>query len=252
VLISDQHFDAFLKCRTKAHFTFSSARTGEPSHPIVAWQGHIAEIYQKNCRDYLRSVSGVDCFVGTPRPEDLKNAKYSLIFQPLITAQDAESHIHALERRAVPTQKGRSAYVPIRFVPFEKISKHYKLMLAFDALVLWKASGQMPTKGMIIHGLQHTILGLRLDTLIHEVQLLVGKLRALLSESSPPEPVLIKHCSECEFETCCRKRVTERDDLSLLESLSVTDRAKLNAKGIFTATQLAYTFRPRRRPKRLA
>jgi len=64
-------------------------------------------------------------------------------------------------------------------------------MLAFDALVLWKASGQMPTKGMIIHGLQHTILGLRLDTLIHEVQLLVGKLRALLSESSPPEPVLI-------------------------------------------------------------
>jgi hypothetical protein len=73
--------------------------------------------------------------------------------------------------------------VPIRFVPFEKISKHYKLMLAFDALVLWKASGQMPTKGIIIHGLQHTILGLRLDTLIHEVQLLVGKLRALLSES---------------------------------------------------------------------
>ena len=60
--------------------------------------------------------------------------------------------------------------MPIRFVPFEKISKHYKLMLAFDALVLWKASGQMPTKGMIIHGLQHTILGLRLDTLIHEVQ----------------------------------------------------------------------------------
>ena len=46
--------------------------------------------------------------------------------------------------------------------------------------------------------------------------------------------------------------MTERDDLSLLDSLNVTDRAKLNAKGIFTATQLAYTFRPRRRPKRLA
>ncbi len=142
--------------------------------------------------------------------------------------------------------------MPIRFVPFEKISKHYKLMLAFDALVLWKASGQMPTKGTIIHGLQHTILGLRLDTLIHEVQLLVGKLRALLSESIPPDPVLIKHCSECEFETYCRKRVAEKDDLSLLDSLSVTERAKLNAKGIFTVTQLAYTFRPRRRPKRLA
>ncbi len=112
---------------------------------------------------------------GTPRPEDLRNAKYPLILQPLITAQDAESHVHALERAAVPTLKGRSSYVPIRFVPFEKISKHYKLMLAFDALVLWKASGQMPTKGTIIHGLQHAILRLRLDTLIHEVPSLVGK-----------------------------------------------------------------------------
>ena len=40
--------------------------------------------------------------------------------------------------------------------------------------------------------------------------------------------------------------------LASLDSLSVTERAKLNAKGIFTATQLAYTFHPRRRLKRLA
>jgi hypothetical protein len=38
--------------------TFSSARTGEPSHPISDWQGHIGESYQKNCRDYLRSLCG--------------------------------------------------------------------------------------------------------------------------------------------------------------------------------------------------
>ena len=27
-----------------------------------------------------------------------------------------------------------------------------------------------------------------------------------------PEPVLIKHCKECIFEACCRKRVTDKDD----------------------------------------
>jgi len=97
-------------------------------------------------------------------------------------------------------------------------------MLAFDAFVLWKVSGQMPTKGKIIHGLRHAVLNLRLDTLIHEVQPLVGTLRTLLSESSAPDPVLIKHCPECEFETYCRKRVTEKDDLSLLDSLSIKDR----------------------------
>jgi len=169
-----------------------------------------------------------------------------------MTAQDVGSNIHALERGPAPTQKRHSPYAPIRFVPFEKVSTHHKLMLAFDGFVLWKASGQMPTKGRIIHGLEHTTLCLKLDVWIHEVESLVGKLRALLTEGSPPDPVLIKHCSECIFEGSCRKRVTEKDDLSLLDGLGITDRAKLNAKGIFTVTQLAYTFRPRRRPKHLA
>jgi hypothetical protein len=52
----------------------------------------------------------------------------------------------------------------------------------------------MPTKGTIIHGSQHAVLNLRLDTFIDEVQSLVGKLRVLLSEGSAPHPVLIKHC----------------------------------------------------------
>jgi predicted RecB family nuclease len=125
-------------------------------------------------------------------------------------------------------------------------------MLAFDAFVLWKASGRIPTKGMITHGLQHTTLVIKLDVWIREVELLVGKLRALLTGGTPPDPVLIRHCSECIFETCCRKRIAEKDDLSLLDGIGAKDRAKLNQKGIFTVTQLAYTFRPRRRPKHQA
>ena len=33
--------------------------------------------------------------------------------------------------------------------------------------------------------------------------------------------------------------------------MSAKERQKLRSKGIFTVTQLSYTFRPRRRPKRL-
>jgi len=224
----------------------------EPPHPISHWQRHLAEDYQADCRDRLQSANLGDCFVGSPCAEDLRSAKYPLIIQPYITAQDVGSNIHALERGPAPIKKRNSSYTPIRFVPSEKILRHHKLMLGFDAFVLWKASGQMPIKGMIIHGLQHAPLGLTLDACVHEVESLVGKLRALLTDDSPPEPVLIKHCSECSFEACCRKKLTEKDDLSLLGGLGTTDRAKLNAKGIFTVTQLAYTFRPRRRPKHQA
>jgi hypothetical protein len=66
-----------------------------------------------------------------------------------------------------------------------------------------------------------------------------------------PDLVLNRHCAECEFRDRCRKIAVEKDDLSLLAGMSAKERQKLRSKGIFTVTQLSYTFRPRRRPKRL-
>jgi predicted RecB family nuclease len=42
-----------------------------------------------------------------------------------------------------------------------------------------------------------------------------------------------------------------KDDLSLLGGMTEKERKNYHSKGIFTVTQLSYTFRPRRRPKRL-
>ena len=71
------------------------------------------------------------------------------------------------------------------------------------------------------------------------------------SAPPPPDLVLNRHCSECEFQARCRKLAIEKDDLSLLAGMNAKERQKLRSKGIFTVTQLSYTFRPRRRPKQL-
>ncbi|HKM84473.1 MAG TPA: TM0106 family RecB-like putative nuclease, partial [Candidatus Acidoferrum sp.] len=73
-----------------------------------------------------------------------------------------------------------------------------------------------------------------------------------VSAAGPPKLALNRHCIECIFQERCRRRAVERDDLSLLTSLSDAERAKLNNKGIFSITQLSYLFHPRRRPKRQA
>ncbi|MCW5554037.1 MAG: hypothetical protein KIS67_18015 [Verrucomicrobiae bacterium] len=77
--------------------------------------------------------------------------------------------------------------------------------------------------------------------------------RGLSGPRSGPAPdlVLNRHCAECEFRDRCRQRAIEADDLSLLAGMSAKERQKLRSKGIFTVTQLSYTFRPRRRPRRL-
>ncbi len=47
-----------------------------------------------------------------------------------------------------------------------------------------------------------------------------------------------------------RERALEKDELTLLSGMSEKERKKFRDKGIFTVTQLSYTFRPRRRGRR--
>jgi hypothetical protein len=61
---------------------------------------------------------------------------------------------------------------------------------------------------------------------------------------------LNRHCGECEFRNGCRQKALEKDDLSLLGGMTEKERKRLQKKGIFTVTQLSYTFRPKRPRKR--
>src|ERR1035441_2402542 len=111
--------------------------------------------------------------------------------------------------------------------------------------------GRAVSLGKIIHGDDHATLNVKTSSLTGEVRKRLAKLAALLSSPAPPDLVLNRHCAECKFQARCRKIAVEKDDLSLLGGMSAKERHKLRSKGIFTVTQLSFTFRPRRRPKRL-
>ena len=163
----------------------------------------------------------------------------------------AETHLHAIER--VPSEsRGKAAqFVPIRFIFRNKLTRDDKLLLAFDAFVLSAALGREIAVGKIIHGDDHGTLKVKTSALATEVRKRMEKSAALLSSPTPPDLILNRHCAECEFQARCRQKAIEKDDLSLLAGMSEKERKELHRKGIFTITQLSYTFRPRRRPKKL-
>src|SRR5262249_17760637 len=140
---------------------------------------------------------------------------------------------------------------PIRFNFSNKLSKDDKLLLAFDAFLLSKTLGCEIGLGKIIHGGNQSTVKIKISTLIDAVRERVENICKLISSSVPPDLVLNRHCAECEFQSRCRKKAVEQNDLSLLVGMSAKERMKLRSKGIFTVTQLSYTFRPRRRSKRL-
>jgi hypothetical protein len=65
-----------------------------------------------------------------------------------------------------------------------------------------------------------------------------------------PTLILNAHCRVCEFQQRCTAQAKSEDTISLLRGMSEKEVRKQIRKGIFTATQLSCTFRPRRSSKR--
>jgi predicted RecB family nuclease len=125
------------------------------------------------------------------------------------------------------------------------------MLLAFDAFVLSEMLGCENKFAKIIHGDERATLKVKVGGLASEIRKRIAKIRTLISSDSPPQLILNRHYTVCEFQQRCRQKALETDDLSLLANLPQHARKEYNSKGIFTVNQLSFTFRPRRRPKHL-
>ncbi len=247
--ITSRLLEAYLKCPTKCWLRSA----GEQITDSTCTQCTQAQKESYRTAEIHRLLSRThpsECMV-SPSADNLKAGKWRLATGVLAQTSHLESYLHAVER--LPSQgRGEPAHlIAIRFVPANKVSKDAKLLLAFDALVLSEMLGQEINLGKFIHGDNHATLNVRTSALALQVRDHIAKIAALLSSPSPPGLVLIPHCAECEFQTRCRQQALEKDDLSLLSGMTEKERKKLHDKGVFTVTQLSYTFRPRRRPKQL-
>ena len=246
--ITPHLFEAFLKCPTKC---WLRATNEVPAGNAYAqWSTERSDIFRAEGTKRLVSEARYDECAVAPAAENLKSSTWRLAVDVPVATSALETRIAAIE--CVPsTGRGKPAqFVPIRFAWLNKLGRQEKLLLAFDALALSATLGRDVPAGKIIHGDEHATLKIKLPALVNEVRKLIEKTSALLANPSPPDLVLNWHCAECEFQARCRQKAVEKDDLSLLAGMAEKERKKYHSKGIFTVTQLSYTFRVRRRCKR--
>jgi predicted RecB family nuclease len=250
--ISANLFEAFSKCATKGWLVSIGAPTVDNAYS--QWAKSQNELYRTFATGRLESkIPRMDSAVSL-RAEDLKTDRWRIAFNLVVKAQTnacgLETEVHAIERRPVGRRK-ESTLTPIRFIFTNKISRDDKLLLGLDLLVISEMLGREVSLGKIIHGDNHATITLKTAVLCRGVRRRIETISELLSKATPPDLALNRHCSECEFQSRCRQKALEQNDLSLLPSMSTKERQKFHKKGIFTVTQLSYTFRPRRRSKRL-
>jgi predicted RecB family nuclease len=238
-------FSAFVKCPTKAYllacgeqnpdayFTelmtrVSSAYKNTASHELILGSGR-GEI----CNFTLLSLRDQEG-ESTYRHVDCDTAVYDL----LPTKKDGYRS---------PVLAGNA--IPILFVPWEKPTTSDNLLTCFGALALAQVTGKMPTSGTLIYGDSYRRKTMNIESYVAQTRQIIDAIAAPWREQKPPAVVLNRHCAVCDFQSRCKGVATERDDLSLLTAMSVKERAKCAAKGIFTITQLSYGYRPRRRKR---
>jgi predicted RecB family nuclease len=248
--ITSDIFEAYLKCPTKCWL--KSLGEKETGNIYAEWvQTHIETYRKEGIEQLLNGCAIKDVASSQVGTQNVKTAKWKLAPDFPAKKEKIESTIHLVER--IPSEgRGRPAqFSPVRYIFRNKLTKDDKLLVAYDAHVLSEMLGRDIAHGKIIHGDNYTTQKVRTSQLVANARKLTSKITTLLTNDPPPDLILNRHCAECEFQLQCRQKAIEKDDLSQLAGMTEKERKKLNSKGIFTVTQLSYTFMPRRRPKRM-
>jgi len=149
-----------------------------------------------------------------------------------------------------PQQSSPSlSLVPVLFLPWDKPDLSDSLLVCFGALALSQATGILVDIGTLVYGARYRHRTVRIGDHVARTRQTIEVIRTIRSSRESPQLVLNRHCAICDFQPKCRALAIENDHLSLLTAMTGKERAKCNAKGIFTLTQMSYGYRPRRRKR---
>jgi predicted RecB family nuclease len=249
MIISSPLFEAYPECDTKCWLRAHAERS--TGNTYAEWARLQSASYCEDGREHLLATFPENSRAIAPLiSKNVKDLTWRVATDVRLQTNYLESRLQALEKMPSKGRAKPPQFIPYRFQFGNTVAKNDKLSLAFDALVLSEAMGCEAGFGKIIHGDRHATLKVKLSSLIIMVRKEIRNLTSLLAGNSPPDLVLNRHCTECEFQARCYKKAKETDDLSLLSGMSKKERLKYRNRGLFSVTQLSYAFRPRRRSKR--
>ncbi len=246
--ITNEVLEAYLHCKTKGHLKLSGEAGLKSDYEAMTDGDRQASREQALARL-------VACFPGACRgvlatAEMLKEGK-PLLADATIEDNALSIRLDALKKADGASKLGEHHYLPVLHVPGNKIGNQQKILLALFGIALAGVQGLRPAIGLVIRGNEGRPGKVRLDTkLYRQAEKVLDEIKRLQTGGEPTKLILNKHCQRCEFRKRCHEQAVKTDDISLLGGVGEKELSRYNRKGIFTLTQLACTFRPRRKGKR--
>ncbi len=243
-------FDAYLLCPRKPSLIAGGVTAVETDYIrlVVELYDHFRHKVSRKLQQEAKKTTTRPCDQ-TCSLSDLRGTD-TVAFNVRATSGRLQSVIDAVTRVKGRSRMGPFHYEPTLFCPNPRIGKAHRLALAYRARVLGEAQDQFPERGSIVFGPDFSKTRVHLSSYLEQIRPLVDTLLSHIDGRTTPALFLNDHCEMCQFKNRCRKEAEDEDNLSLLKGISQKEVSRHNSRGIFTVTQLSYTFRPRRRPKR--
>ena len=243
--ISREVIESFLNCRYKGHLKFAGKNGDPPEYQVL-----LARAQDQARSRIIEAIVARHSAEKVKRDVDLTQTTLKqgavFILNAIMEGDDIALAFDGLKRVPGSSKLGNFHYIPVLFCRGARVRKQERILLDVYGLLLSRVQGRTPANGIIWHGDEARETRVRLSSKPRNSERLLEELRQLQATETPPQMVLNKHCSECEYRRQCRVAAVENDDLSLLTGLSPKEIAEQNRKGIFTVTQYSYTFRPGR------
>jgi len=252
-VITDELLEAFLRCKYKARLR-ALGQAGKPTD----FEEHRRSQAQAHREQVQAKMFPLPVAAAAPRPEPpaalldaatLERGQMRL-HNVRIQSANLTTSIDAIERVDAPSALGCFSYRVIQYIREAKPPVSARLLLAYRSILLGEIQGTLPSSGVMICGPNLESRQVRLGALEGKVRKLLKELAAQLEGTKEAPLVLNSHCAICEFRSGCREEALKIDHLSLLGAISRNEIASYNQKGIFTVSQLSYTFRYRKPAKR--
>ena len=226
-VVTSRLFEAFLACPRKCYLL--SKDEAPAGTEYSAWAAAREKSYRHEIFRKLKSQEpGPD--IASAEPSFWKHESWRFTIGKTVRTDSWEAEIALIQR--VSQAEAQSLFVPIRFAAKNRLTASDKTMAAFEAISLAKALDTKIGAAKIVHGENQSTFSVNAAALSRAVHNKVSLVASLLSAVSPPDTVLNRHCAECGFHDQCRKTAVDKDELSLLSSLTDKERTRYRGKGI--------------------
>jgi predicted RecB family nuclease len=240
--------EAHLHCRYKGHLNWAG-ESAEPSDAEVLSAGLRADVRQQAIDRIVARQPGAAVVREGPLTEAVLKAGPAFVLDAVLEDDSFALRFDGLMRVAGPSKLGDFHYVPMLFHGGGSVRSGQRLLLEVYGLLLSRIQGRTPGSGIVWYGRECRATKVRLSPDPRTAERLLREVQQA-RDAGPPRLILNDHCQVCEFRQRCHEQAVREDNLSLLRGLGEKEVKGYARKGILTLTQLAHTFRPRRKGKR--